>query len=232
MSVAVKNLRNNQSAHSAIRFRRHREHGSALIEFLLVCILFIFPLLLGTFVFGMSLVRANQVAEVCRDAGHMFAYNVNFSQTSSQNALVDIAQGLNMTTTGGNGVVILSQVTSVNDNDCVSAGYASGSCPNAPKSGQTVFVRRLVIGNTQLHSSGFGTPSSAILDSDGNISNVNYLHDPSAVANNFSSVIPLSSGQFAYMSEMYVISPDFNFFAGNTYWNWISPSGISARSIF
>ena len=49
----------------------------------------------------MRLVRANQVSEVCRDAGHMFAYGVNFSQASSQNVLVQLTQGLNMTANGG-----------------------------------------------------------------------------------------------------------------------------------
>jgi hypothetical protein len=208
--------------------RRGREEGSALIEFLLASIFLIFPLLLGTMVFGMSLVRANQVAEVCRDAGHMYAYGVDFSQPGSQDMLVQLAQGLNMTTSGGNGEVILSTITVVGANDCVAGGYPSGSCPNL---GLTVFTRRIVIGNNQLPGSAFGDPG-AIAGSGGNIQPSDYAGSASAIANNFSSVIPLTAGQFAYMAETFVVSPDFNFWGGNSYWNWISPGTISARSIF
>jgi len=208
--------------------RRGREEGSALIEFLLASIFLIFPLLLGTIVFGLSLVRANQVAEVCRDAGHMYAYGVDFSQPSSQNMLVQLAQGLNMTTSGGNGVVILSTVTLLAANDCVAGGFASGACPNL---GQTVFTRRIVIGNSQLHTSAFGNPAG-IVGSGGNIQAADYAASASAVASNFSSVIPLPAGQFAYVAEAFVVSPDFKFWGGNSYWSWISPGGISARSIF
>ena len=210
---------------SLVRKRaREGQKGSGLIEFLLASIFLIFPLLLGTFVFGMSLIRANQVAEVCRDAGHMYAYAVDFSQTSSQNILVQLAQGLNMTTSGGNGVVVLSTVTYIDDNDC-RAVDPSDSCPNLH---YDVFVRRIVVGNAGLHASAFGTPGS--LDSSGNVNN--YYTDTSARANNFGSVIPLASGQYAYMAETFVVSPDFNFWSGNAFWKWITPGGISARSIF
>jgi hypothetical protein len=209
--------------------RRGGEDGSDLIEFLLASIFLIFPLLLGTIVFGLSLVRANQVAEVCRDAGHIYAYGVvDFSQPSSQNMLVQLAQGLNMTTSGGNGVVILSTVTVVGANDCVAGGFPSGDCRNL---GQTVFTRRIVVGNSQLHSSAFGDPAS-IVGSGGNIQPADYAASASALANNFSSVIPLTAGQFAYVAEAFVVSPDFKFWGGNSYWSWISPGGISARSIF
>lgn len=210
-----------------IAARRQRpQQGSALIEFLLTTILLILPLLFGTFLMGMRLVRANQVAEVCRDAGHMYAYGVDFSQTSSQNILVRLAQGLNMTTTGGNGVVILSTITFIGASDCQAAGYSSGSCPNLNK---TVFTKRIVVGNpqlninSQLQTSAFGTPSANIIDSSGNIANTNYVSNATAVANNFSNVIPLTSGQYAYVAETFFKSPDFSL---------LSPGGISSRSIF
>jgi hypothetical protein len=227
MSVAARKTGNRIGAPSKAR-RRGGEKGSALIEFLLASILVIFPLLFGTMVFGLSLVRANQVAEVCRDAGHMYAYGVDFSQPGSQSMLVQLAQGLNMTTSGGNGVVILSTVTRVGPNDCVAGGYPSGSCPNL---NQTVFTRRIVIGNAQLSGSAFGDPS-AIVGNGGNIAAADYAQSASAIATNFSSVIPVTSGQYAYVAETFVVSPDFNFWGGNSYWNWISPGGISARSIF
>ena len=219
-----------QISKAKVKARRSSgENGSALIEFLLVSVFLVFPLLLGTAVFGLSLVRANQVSEVCRDAGHMYAYNVDFSQASSQNMLVQMAKGLNMTTSGGNGVIILSTVTYVAANDCAAAGLATGNCTNV---NNTVVVRRIVIGNPQLHASAFGTPSASLLDSEGKINTADYLTNASAVAANFSDVIPLSSGQYAYMAEAFVTSPDFNFFRNSPDWSWIMPGVISARSIF
>jgi hypothetical protein len=206
--------------------RRAGESGSALIEFLLATILFILPLLFGTFIFGMRLVRGNQVAEVCRDAGHMYAYGVDFSQPSSQSLLVQLAKGLNISATGGNGVIILSTITYIGPNDCTAGGYSSGSCPNV---NTTVFTRRIVIGNpnlsinAQAQVSAFGTPPANIIDGSGNISQANYLGNSAAVATNFYNLIPVSSGQFAYVAEAFFISPDFTL---------LSPGGISARSIF
>ncbi len=166
---------------AAISCRKGAETGSALIEFLLASIFLIFPLLLGTIVFGLSLVRANQVAEVCRDAGHMYAYGVTFSQPGGQAMLVQLAQGLNMTPTGGNGEVILSRITVLGANDCVAGGYPSGVCPNL---GQTVFTQRIVIGNSQLPGSAFGNPAG-ITGSDGTIKPADYAGSASAIASGF-----------------------------------------------
>jgi hypothetical protein len=211
---------------SAVSQRRRTQQGSALIEFLFASMLLILPLLFGTFLIGMKLVRANQVAEVCRDAGHMFAYGVDFSQTSSQQVLAQLAQGLKMTATGGNGVIILSTITYVGPNDCIAGGYPSGSCPNL---NNTVFTQRIVIGNPQLtinsrlQTSVYGTPTAGIIDSSGNISQANYVANSTAVASNFYSVISVPSGQVAHVAEAFFLSPDFNL---------LSPGGISARSIF
>jgi hypothetical protein len=93
----------------------------------------------------------------------------------------------------------------------------------------TVFTQRIVVGNpnlyinSQLQASAFGTPSSTIIDSQGNISTANYLGKSSAIATNFLSVIPITSGQSAYVAEAFFLSPDFNL---------LSPGGIAARSIF
>ena len=217
-------------ARKAIFRRRNTQQGSALVEFLVISIFLIFPLLLGAFVFGMSLVRANQVAELCRDAAHMYAYNVDFSQPSSRNMLVQMAQGLNMTVSGGNGVVILSTVTFVDANACKSGGYASGSCPNLNTS---VFSRRIVIGNVGLHGSAFGDPSSLTDPNSGSITAAQYTTSAAAVANGFSNVIQLTtSTQKVYMAETFVVSPDYNFWKDSAYWSWITPGLITARSIF
>jgi hypothetical protein len=210
----------------SLKRRRQNQRGSSLLEFLLASLLLILPLLFGTFIFGMRLVRANQVAEVCRDAGHMYAFGANFSQSGGQNELVKLAQGLNLTPTGGNGVIILSTITFVGPNDCVANGYPSGNCPNL---NNTVFAGRLIIGNSgltinsQAQVSLFGTPPASIVDGNGNISPANYVQSTGAVANNFYSVIPISSGQLAYVAEAFFLAPDFSL---------LNPGGITARSIF
>jgi hypothetical protein len=206
--------------------RTNGEKGSALVEFLLATAFLILPLLFGTFLFGMRLVRANQVSEVCRDAGHMYAYGVDFSKLSSKNVMAELAQGLNISATGGNGVIILSTITFVDSNACKAGLYPAGDCPNL---NNHVFTKRQVIGNpslkinSRLQASAFGTPDPSILDSLGNINTANQLANPTAVARNFGSVISLAAGQNAYVAEVFVLSPDFLMY---------NPGGISARSIF
>ena len=209
-------------AHKAVV---ERERGSAMVEFTLAAGLFLVPLLLGTMVIGQNLIREIETTQVCRDAGHMYAYGVDFSQAANQNLLVDIGQGLNLQTSGGEGVVILSTVTYIGPNDCTAGGYQanSSSCANL---NQTVFTRRIVIGNSSIQSSAFGTPNSSLMDSSGNISQAGYLNNTSTRATNFSNLIPLTSGQYAFMSEMYVATPDLSV------WSFLGTTGVSARSIF
>ncbi len=212
--------------------RRSRQRGSALIEFVLAFALFWIPLFFGTLVIGFNLIRAVQVTQVCRDAGHMYSQGIDFSQAVYQNLLVSLASGLNMTSTGGNGVVVLSTLTYIDDAQCQSGGYApGGTCPNYQK---VVITRRVWVGNSGLHTSSFGTllPNSALLDAAGNVTlgtntgTRGYLNDPSTVATGFSSVIPLVSGQLSYVSEMYIKSPDLD------WWAFLGNMDVSARSIF
>src|ERR1700676_2106939 len=86
---------------------RSRRRGGSSVE-VAMSTLFWVPLLIGTFSVGFKLVRADQVQEICRDVGHMYAYGVDFTQSGNQAIAVRLAQGLNMTTTGGQGVIILS----------------------------------------------------------------------------------------------------------------------------
>jgi len=202
-----------------------RERGSVMIEFTLATSLFLVPLLLGTMVIGQNLIREIEVTQVCRDAGHMYSYGVDFSQSANQNLLVNLAQGLSFQTSGGNGVVILSTVTFIGPNDCVAGGYQpnGSSCANL---NQTVFTRRIVVGNASVKASAFGTPSAGLIDSSGNISQAGYLNNTSTRATGFSSLVALTSGQFSFMSEMYVATPDLSF------WTYLGTTGVSARTIF
>ena len=203
---------------------RTSERGSAFVEFVLCFSLFWVPLFLGTLVLGFNLVRAMQVTQVCRNAGRMYAYNTDlFSQPAYQSLIVNEAPGLNMTTTGGNGVIILSKITFADALACQGANLQN----NCPNQGQAVIVKRIVIGNQSLQTSAFGTPASGIVGSNGAIDSINYLTNSSAVANGFLNLIPLqSSTQFAYVAEMWVTSPDYS------RWSFLGTTGASARSIF
>jgi TadE-like protein len=205
--------------------RKNKERGSAIIEFALCVGLLWLPLFLGTLQIGFSLIRAIQVSQVCRDAGHMFAFGTDFSQTSNKYLLASFAPGLNVDPTGagGKGVVILSTVTYVDDGPCPNGRQLDNQpCPNYH---HTVLTRQIVIGNPALHRSAFATPASA--DSSGDVS---YLTDTTAQVTGFSPapsgactppscLVPITSAnQLTWLSEMFVQSSDLNWFTTGTRW--------------
>jgi hypothetical protein len=210
---------------------RSNETGSALVEFVLCIGLFWMPLFVGTFFGGLNLIRVIQVTQVCRDAAHMSAYGIDFSQASSQNLLVSLQPSLGLTTsTSSHGVVILSVISHiVQATDCTPAGIS-----NCANDGYDVVERRIIIGNTSLPNttSSFGTPcGSCYVDTtSGNITAAAYLNDTStrAAANgvSFAPPIVLSSGHFAYVAETFVTSPEHNGWIG------IGTPSIAARFIF
>jgi hypothetical protein len=210
----------------------NRERGSAFVEFILCFSLIWVPLFFGTAVIGFSLIRAIQVTQVCRDAGHMYAYGTDFSQSSSQTLLSNLAVGMDLSSSG-NSFIIMSTVTYIAANDCQAAGLSpnTNSCPNM---NSYVFTRQVSVGNSTLGRSGsvyasiFGTPSSSIQDASGGISPTNYLTSTSARATNFQTAtgITLTSGQISYVSEMFAtpLQPVF--------WSDLSNPVVSARSFF
>lgn len=175
--------------------RRARQRGNTIIEFALVSV-FLIPLLLGSFTLGMNLNQSIRVTQVVRDAGHMYARFVDFSLPSNQDLLVRLAIGLGMTRTGGDGVILLSKITYINDDDCTGAGVPLAECVNR---NSYVFTHRMVIGNQSLRTSYFGTPNSSGLDSQGNV--IDIYRDTSARATNFSNLLTLQSSQFAFVAE-------------------------------
>jgi TadE-like protein len=208
---------------------RAAEKGSALVEFVLCFGIFWVPLFLGTLTVGFNLIAAVQVTQVCRDAAHMYSQGIDFSQSTYKSLLVSLAPSLGMAATGGKGEVILSTVTFVDRTDCAAAGISDTNCGNINKH---VVTRRIVIGNsgTGFPTSLFGTPSSGLLDSSGNVKSSSggvpyYLTDSSTQAPNFPTAtgITLTSQHYAYTAETSVQSP---------YWTSLGTSGIAARSIF
>lgn len=174
---------------------RARQRGNTILEFALVAV-FLIPLLFGSFNLGMNLNQTVRVTQVVRDAGHMYARYVDFSLPSNKNILVRLAMGLGMTADGGEGVIILSKITFINDADCTGAGIPLGECVNR---NNYVITHRVVVGNASLRTSNFGTPSSAIMDSAGNVTDI--YRQMSARATNFSHLIALQSSQFAFVAE-------------------------------
>lgn len=187
--------------------------------------LFWVPLLLGTMVLGLNLSRSIRVTQLCRDGGHMYAYGVDFSQTGNTNLLLRLANGLNITAAGGNGVIIFSTITYIAASDCTAGGLTANSsqCPNL---NYMVITKRLVIGNSALKASAFGTPKAGDADSSGSIPSSKFLTDTTTRATGFSNLITIASGQYAYVSEAYFSSPDYD-------WSgFLTGTGVAARNIF
>jgi Flp pilus assembly protein TadG len=177
------------------RNRNHNEKGNSYIEFVLVASFLFLPLILGMVTVAIAVVRNFQVNQLTRDAGHMLAKGVDFSQQSNQNLVAnDLANGLSLQANSGNatgsatgdGVLVLSTFESL---------PTACGCVNG---GHVVLLSRVVIGNNTLYTSPFGNPSS-ISAATGQVNN--YSTDTTAQADNISSVITLGSGGLAYMAE-------------------------------
>jgi hypothetical protein len=204
-----------------LRNRKHRERGSALIEAALCLSIFWLPLILGTYQIGFSLIRAIQVTQICRDAGHMYSQGTDFSLPMYQNLLAALMPNSFSVTSSGNTVVYLETLTYVDSAAC--SGVSN--CNNL---GKIVFTRAIPVGNSSLRTSNFGNPLSCPnMTSNYTIPSSVYLTNSCAVATGFSSLIPLTaSTQFAYMSEMFVRSSDYSV------WSYLGTAGAYARSIF
>lgn len=203
-----------------------KRSGHAILEFAVVSIVLI-PLFFGMVGVGVNMGRMVQAVQVSRDAGHLYAKGVDLSQSANQNIIVNLATGIGMTATGGNGVMILSQLSRIYQADCDAAGL-SNSCSNL---GQVVFIGRIVIGNAGLSLSRFATPPSSIVNSSGNIGAADYLTNPSDVATGFASVLSgagltLNQGDVVYLAETYFSTPDLSFLGTQ------ASQGVYARSIF
>jgi Flp pilus assembly protein TadG len=188
-----------------LRMRRTRQGGNSLIEFAL-CASFLLPLMLGSMTVGIKLGHSIQVSQVARDTAHMYARQTDFSLTGTQDMVVRIAEGLGMTRTGGNGVVILSKVLKVGDAQCTAGGVSIAACSNRTKS---VVTQRIVIGAPAFGTSKFATPTSTLIASNGDIAPDSYLKNLTVVATGFGTMLPMEDGDEAYVVEAYFGSADF-----------------------
>lgn len=185
---------------------KRSERGNSLIEFSLV-IVFLLPIMFGVFSVGMSLTKSVQAAVVARDAGSMFMRYVDFSTSSNKGLIVRVARGLGMTESGGNGTVILTQIMKAGTTQCIPAYPNTASCPNFNRH---VIIKRIVIGNSSLTQSSFGTPAPSIITSDGGITAANYLANTTARADAFDAVMNLGDGELAFVAEAYFRTPELD----------------------
>ena len=140
--------------------------GVAIVEFSFVMLVLI-PMLLGSTAIGVNMVRSLQTVQLARDAGHMFARGVDFSQIGNKTILATIGAGTGLSTTSGSGnsVVILSSVAYIDKAMCLSDGLAvdaGGNPIGCTNLGKWVFTQRLVIGKSGIHSSNFGDPGAGV----------------------------------------------------------------------
>jgi hypothetical protein len=138
-------------------------------------------------------VRATQVAQFTRDAGHLYAYGIDFTQAAAQQMLVKLAPVLNFALSGGTGEVIFATVLMVGPDDCTAGGLQAntGSCPNL---NQAVYTRWYRVGNKTVYSSRFGSPTTADTTS-GIVNSTSYLRDSTARVSGVSGVMTLAASQ-------------------------------------
>lgn len=211
---------------SEARTQRSGERGSTIVEFAAVSVVII-PLFFGMVAIGMNMGQMVEAVQVSRDVGHMYADGVDFSVTSNKNIAAALATGTGMTANGGNAVIILSEVTYIYQADC-NAGNHSNDCTNI---NQAVLTNRIVIGNSSLTSSRFGTPAPGIVTSTGSIAANDYLTNTTAVASGFAALltaagVTLAQGEITYVSEAYFSTPSLSFLPSP------AAQGVYARSIF
>ena len=199
--------------------KRKSERGVSAVEFAFSMIV-LAPLLLGTGVIGINMIRTLETIQLARDAGHMYARGVDFSQPGNKTILVTLGSTLGLSSTPGAGsaVVILSALTYVDQPACAAVGAvdAGGNPSGCTNFGQWVFTQRLTVGKASLRSSGYGSPLTSgptgvsIDPTTGKISPQHYTTKAGAVAN-FNSINPYSnvngnvqglpSGQTLFVAE-------------------------------
>ena len=210
--------------------------GVSTVEFAFITLTLV-PLLIGVGVIGVNLVRTLSTEQVARDAGHMYARGIDFSQPGNQQVLATIGSSIGLSATAGSGsaVVVLSCLTYVDQAACTGVGAvdSNGNPSGCTNYGKWVFTQRLTIGNSSVRSSAIGSPVTSGLNgvtvnaSTGKISATDYVLKSGAVAT-FNSINPYSnvsgtvkglpSGQLLYIAEAsatrYTLPP---FGGGGTY---------------
>ena len=149
-----------------IRRRRAQQSGQEIMEFGLVAIFFV-PLILGTFVTGMGLIKSLQANLVIRDLGNIYIHGGDFSTYPLQQLAQRLGTGLNLqmpsfvggatnmqtnTGTSGDGMIWVTQVMYVGANTdpiCVATIAAGHACANQ---NSFVYTQQILFGNSNVAS--------------------------------------------------------------------------------
>jgi hypothetical protein len=213
---------------------RRAKRGNTIVEFGLVAV-FLVPLFIGTINLGLSLGYNVQVSQIARDAGHMYVRQLDFSLDASKEVVVRMARGMGMTKDDGRGIVILSKVMFIGEDQCALASLAAGDCTNL---NEAVVIQRHIIGKSSLWTSTIGTPNAALIltapDAEsglkaGDIKPADFLTQPSCVSAKMKTLLPgMLGGETAYVVEAYFSTPDWSLKQSYTQ----TAEGVYARSIF
>lgn len=182
--------------------RLNKEKGNNILEFALVAMPTVITLF-GVVVIGLNLGRSVQVTQICRDAGAMYVRGLDFSQLGNQQVIARLGQSMNLQTSGGDGLVILSKVTFIPDSSC-------GSSPSSTcTSGKNVLMQRIIFGSTGLSGTHYSTAGTITQDAEGNV--VSYTTDPNAVIANFATnAFQMRPNETSYLAETYFRTPDLS----------------------
>jgi len=185
------------------RRRPCAERGSTMLELALTLSVGL-TLLLGVTGVGVRLGLTLSGTQLTRDVGHLYALGTDFSQAGAVSIAQTLSTSFSLAKTG-TAVLILSRIVQVYQADCTAAGLKT--CPNL---NQPVFTQRIVLGNSSLYASSYGTPAANYLDASGNISSTNYYTQSQLIAAGFGSVMTLADGQMAYLTEGYFSMPQLD----------------------
>jgi Flp pilus assembly protein TadG len=179
---------------------RRKERGVAILEFGLVAIPMVF-MMIWLVVIGLALGRSIQVAQFARDADAMFMRGAPLYSGPAQNFLVQLGQGINFQTSGGDGLITLSKIQFIPD-PVVCGTPVAPQYPNCT-TGKNVLVQRIIIGNTSIAGSGTRYPTAGTVSYDSFDQVNNSTTDPNAVITNFASSLQLKPLETSFVSEAY-----------------------------
>jgi hypothetical protein len=239
------------------RGRRLRQSGQEIIEFALLS-LFFAPLLLGTFVTGMNLIKSLQANLLVRDLGNIYIHGGDFSSSPMQQLTQRLGVGLNLqmpafgtgvtnlqTNTGanGDGMIWVTQIMYIGaDTDpiCVATIAAGHACNNQNSfvyTQQVVFGSSTVatahpnsLGNAATNGVTFGAGGAGIV--------LNYAWDstaklPTAAQTTMSNFFKVSTnGQSPLVDGQAVYAVEGFFQTPSFTLGSFSSKGVYARSFF
>ncbi len=187
--------------------RGPKRRGNTLIEFCLVMVFFLLPMMLFTYAIGFNLLMQLEVVQLCRDAGHLYV-TLNYGQTVSLSDPLFTSVLAQIGASAGypsNAEVIFSKIVYVDSATCALGG-GTGSPPSCANSGQWVYEQYYSTGtkitgftpapNLATPSGGTGTgtcgllaPGCGAVDSQGTFNTSDSVSKPGlTVGSNFSQL--------------------------------------------